>query len=146
VKIDGAIEFESLTPVARSEGMKASPQGGMGEGLWSRDQHHFLQGSRVGDFVEYAIAATGESAKHVTIYATRSWDYAIVQPSVNGVKAGEPIDLCSGEHRVKPTGAISLGEYTPVNGRFTLRFEIVGVSPKAEKPGTYFGLDCVTLR
>ena len=82
----------------------------------------------------------------VIVYATRSWDYGIVRFSVNGAKAGDDVDLFNSKGRaVAATGPIALGVFEPVNGRFTIRAEVVGGNAKSEGNKSYFGLDCIVL-
>lgn len=45
--------------------------------------------------------------------------------------------------RVNMTGSIGLGAFKPVDGSLTLRTEVIGFNPKAKKPDTLFGLDCI---
>jgi len=144
-QVKGAIECEGLIPIAKSEGVEAEPQGGFQEGLWSDQQHLWVRARKKGDFIELRIPAPDASPRRLVIYATRSWDYAIVQFSVNGTPAGAPVDLCSGQNRVQATGPVDLGEFTPKDGAFILRAEVAGVSEKAVPLRTYFGLDCVVL-
>ncbi len=140
--IKGALEFEDMAPSAKSDEVVAVKQGGFAE-VWSKDHQLWVQAHKVGDYVEFTIPAAKPAA--VAVYATRSWDYATVRFTVNGKKAGEDLDLCSGVREVKATGRIALGTFEPLNGALTLRAEVVGASAKSEKPGTYFGLDCVVL-
>ena len=46
---------------------------------------------------------------------------------------------------VVPTGAIDLGTAEVKDGRIVLRIEVVGSNDRSEKPGTYFGIDCMVL-
>lgn len=141
VAIAGAIEFESMRASAKSEGLVAFMQLGF-DGILSHEKHIWVQAEKIGDFVEYKIP--GAARAKVKLYATKSWDYGIVRLSVNGQKGAE-VDLCSGVREVKSSGPIDLGEFEPVDGNFTIRAEVVGVSEKSVPPRTYFGLDCVVL-
>jgi hypothetical protein len=117
-----------------------------GRNLWSGQTHLWCKGQAVGDFVELKIPAEGSSPRRVTLYATKSWDYATVQFSLNDRRAGTPVDLFSGHQgRAAPTGPLDLGTATPVEGFITLRAEITGHNEKSLPPQTLFGLDAVTL-
>jgi hypothetical protein len=142
VMVAGAIECETLEVTSKSEGTVVVPQGGFAE-VWSKNHHLWVQAKRIGDFVEIKLPATGRS--RVTLYATKSWDYGIVRLTINGQRAGEDLDLCSGVREVKGTGAIELGVFEPVDGVLTLRAEVVGSSPQSVPPATFFGLDCVVI-
>ncbi len=149
----GAIECESLPVAAKSAGVEVGPQDmeGFAKDTWSDGTQLWVRARKVGDFVEMDIPVP-ESMAHaesvtVTLHATRSWDYGIVQFSLNGTPAGGPIDLFSGEHgRALPSGPIELGRATARDGRVRLRAEVVGGNEKASPPRAYFGLDCVVLR
>jgi hypothetical protein len=145
-KVKDAIECESLQVVAKSPGVEADAQGGFGPELWSGQQQFWIRAKKIGDFVELKIPAPNIKALKIILHATKSWDYAIVRLSVNGQVPKPDIDLCSGERKVLATGPIDLGVFTPVDGSFVLRVEIVGANAKAEPPKTYAGLDCIVLQ
>lgn len=146
MKIAGAFELEGEKALT-SPGVEWSAQemDGFARGSWSGEGQLWLRAKKIGDWAEFRIPTAEKGPVRVTLHATRSWDYATVQCSLNGAKAGDPIDLCSGEHKVEPTGPIDLGTATARNGEIVLRLTITGTNPKAEKPGTYFGVDCVVL-
>ncbi|MCX5690596.1 MAG: DUF2961 domain-containing protein, partial [Planctomycetota bacterium] len=144
--IPNAIELEHLKPAAISPGTTTEPQGGFGPELWSNAQQLWVRARKAGDFVELKVPAADGQRHELQLSATRSWDYGIVQVWVNGKKAGDPIDLCSFKHEVIPTPEISLGTHAAVDGAYLLRFELTGTNALAEKPGTYFGLDCIVIK
>ena len=78
----------------------------------------------------------------VIVHLTRSYDYAILQPSVNGRPAGDPIDTYQGQ--CVPSGPIDLGVFD-AEGPLRLRLETVGTNEKTRDPHYYFGLDAVVL-
>jgi hypothetical protein len=120
---------------------------GFGPGKWSGESHLWVQGAKAGDYVELKIPAEGAPARRVLLYATKSWDYGVVQFSINGKKAGEAIDFFSGgEGKCSPAGPIDLGVFEPVNGTMILRAELVGANPAALASKAFFGLDCVVLK
>jgi len=106
-KIAGAIECEGLNVTAHSADLDFGPQemAGFGAKTWSGDSHLWVRGKNVGDFIELKVPCESKTAVDVTVRATRSWDYGIVQFSVNGEKIGEPVDFFSGKQGVcKPSG------------------------------------------
>ena len=105
----------------------------------------WVRAAKPGDFVELKVGAPAAGKFKVVVYATRSWDYGIVQFSVNGQKAGKEIDLCSGKREVQATGPIDLGAFDSKDGAFQLRCELVGGNPKSEGTRSFFGLDCIVL-
>ena len=60
---------------------------------------------------------------------------------MNSRPAGGEVDLYSA--KPMPSGAITLGDFKPVDGAYVLRIEVLDKNPKSE--GTFFGLDCMTL-
>jgi hypothetical protein len=80
------------------------------------------------------------------VYATRSWDYAIVHFSLNGEKTGPDVDLYNTKGRqVAKTGPIDLGQTAAKEGKILLRVDVVGANPKSEGTKSLFGLDCIVL-
>jgi len=117
-----------------------------GARTWSGEQQLWIQARRVGDFVELIVPAPGTEPVRVTLYATRSWDYGVVQFSVNGKVAGDPRDLDSGTNgTARATGPIDLGIHTPRAGSLVLRAEVTGGHVRTNAQSFFFGLDCVTL-
>ena len=146
MKIEGAIECETLAGVVASPGVTVVPQGGFGPKLWSEDQQLWIQARKPGDSVEFSIPAPDAGLATITIYGTRSWDYGIVRFTVNGKPAGEDVDFYNTAGRdVAATGPIVLGVFEPVAGKFTIRAEVMGGNPKSEGTRSFFGLDCLTL-
>jgi len=142
-KIEGALECEKLEIVGRTEGIPMGPQGGHGPGLWSGDQHLWIQGQKVGDFVELRVPAEGSGPRKVEVFATRSWDYGIVSFSINGKPTDVEVDLLDDE--VTATGALDLGVHEAKDGALILRCEVVGGNPASKGSRSFFGLDCVRL-
>ncbi len=146
--IEGAVECEDLVAVRHTPGLQFGPQGmkGFARDTWSGDEHLWVRASNVGDFIELAIPTDAAGPVDLTVHATKSWDYGIVQFSVNGRAAGAPIDCFSGAEGVcKASGPIELGSFKPDRGRLILRAEVIGGNPQASGTRAFFGLDCVVL-
>lgn len=148
-RIEGAIECEDmeLRSVVRAT---AAPQAmrGFGRDSWSGDRHLWVRGEGVGSAVEVVVPSPRDGPHRLVIHATKSWDYGIVRFSVNGTPAsgdaGTGIDLFSGRSGVVvPTGPIDLGVFSPVDGVFVVRAEVVGANPESGGNRSYFGLDGV---
>jgi hypothetical protein len=143
-KIKNALECETMPVVAQSPGLRVGTQdAGLQEGQWSGGQQLFVQATRVGDFIELAVPISGAQPRKVTIYGTRSWDYGILRFSVNGQPAGKDYDAYAAQ--AVASGPIELGTLEPVEGKLTLRVEVVGVNPASRGAHYFFGLDCVVL-
>jgi hypothetical protein len=144
--IAGAIEAETMEVLDRSPDLSFTAQGGFGPRLWSREAQLWVRALAIGDFIELSVPAPDDRPRRILVHATRSWDYGIVRFSVNGERAGGDVDLFNAADRaVAATGPIDLGIRGPRNGRYVLRVEVVGSNARSEKPGTFFGVDCVVL-
>src|SRR5262249_1569238 len=92
-KIEGAIECRDLKIVGKSEGLAVVGQEmyPFARGKWSAETQLWVQGRKPSDFVELEIpTGSGPEANkpmNVVLYPTRSWDYGVVQFSVNGHEA-----------------------------------------------------------
>lgn len=147
-RIEGALEAEDLEVVGHSEGLTYGAQDMMGFGRdkWSGNGQLWMQGREIGDFIEVKVPETGIGPRKITIFATRSWDYGIVRFTVNGEPAGADLDAYSGRRGVAaPTGAIDLGVFSPKDGAFVIRAEVVGANAAAEGTKAFFGLDAVVV-
>ncbi|MBL8762669.1 MAG: DUF2961 domain-containing protein [Phycisphaerae bacterium] len=148
-RIPGAIECEDMEIAGMSAGavLQSQDLGSFGPKGWSNARQLWVKPTADGQWVDLIIP-TGPSPDpiEVTLHATKSWDYGIVQFSIDGRPAGQPVDLYSGARgKAVPSGPISLGTFSPMNGRLVLRTEVVGGNPASEGSRTFFGLDCVTL-
>ena len=113
------------------------------KGRWKGDDQLWWTGAKPGAKLELAVSAAKTGTYDVSVVLTKARDYAIVQLSVNGKKAGDPIDLYN--PAVIPTDPISLGTFELTEGENKLTVEIVGANEKAV-PAHMFGLDQVVLQ
>jgi hypothetical protein len=141
-KIAGALECEQLKVVAKSRGVHVGKQSDIL--AWSDAAQLFVQGNKVGDYVELLIPAAQPGAKKIVLYATKSYDYGILRFSVNGQAVEKDYDAYDAESVL--SGPIVLGTFQPKDGRFLLRVEVVGANPAARGAKSYFGLDALTLQ
>jgi hypothetical protein len=143
-RIAGAIECETLPIAARSPALRIDTQdGGLQEGQWSGGRQLFVQATRIGDFVELDIPATGDRPRKVTLYGTKSYDYGILRFSVNGNSAGSAFDAY---HAVPvASGPIELGRFEPQGGKIRVRVQVAGSNPRSKGAKYFFGLDAVKL-
>jgi hypothetical protein len=145
-RVEGAIEMEDLKPTAQSEGLggyRQVPHSRFHPDRFSGGAHYFVPGRRVGDFVEFTIPEQYKP-RRVILHLVRSFDFGIVQLSVNGRKVGQPIDLYESDPAT--ITKVDLGQVTPVGSAIKLRVDLVGKNPDTKDTGTFFGLDCVELR
>ncbi len=145
-RVEGAIELEDLKPTARSEGLSGGrqvPHARFHPDRFSGRAHYFVSGRRTGDFVEFTIPEQYKP-RRVVLHLVRSFDFGIVQLSVNGRKVGSPIDLYESDPAT--ISQVDLGEVTPAGNTITLRVELVDRNPQSRGSGTFFGLDCVELK
>ncbi len=145
-RVEGAIELEDLEPSAQTEGIdghRQVPHARFHPERFSGRAHYFVPARRVGDFVEFTIPEQ-YAPRQVILHLVRSFDFGIVQVSVNGREVGGPIDLYESDPAT--ILQVDLGTVTPAGNTVTLRVELVGMNPESRGTGTLFGLDCVELK
>jgi len=141
--IKGAVEGESLTVLDHTKDREIGPQQLWKEQVFSGNAHLWVQTTEVGDFIEVEVPVKQPGRNRVLVYMVKSWDYGIVQCSVNGHKAGQPIDTFNTEARdITSTGPIELGDFD-LKETCILRIEVVGSNKKSEGSKHFFGLDAV---
>ena len=138
----GAIEGESLqginSPAINAGGQdmrRFDPKG------WSGNQQLFWQSKAAGDKIDLGFNVDSAGKYNVMVKLTKAGDYGIHQLSVNGQKAGDPID--SWGDKVEPAAAVSIGTFDLTKGQNTLTVESTGKNEKAS--GFLFGLDFIKL-
>jgi hypothetical protein len=142
--VKGAFECETMKVAKQSPGVQMSTQtGGLSEGYWSDGAQLFVQAHQVGDFVELRVPLQQSGSRHLTLYATKSYDYGVVKFSVNG-RPLKTVDLWS----AKPiaSGPIDLGVVDLHGKSAILRAELVGTNPHSTGDRYYFGLDCLLIK
>jgi hypothetical protein len=144
-RIEGALEGENMTILALPEDTEWRPEGNWWGAEWSGDAQIWFGCKHVGDAVELTHAWPTEGPHEVVVYATRYPDYGIIQLHVDGKPLGKPIDLHNPERGVVATGPIKLGTVAIGSKAPVFTIKVVGTNPKATKPGTYFGIDCIVL-
>ena len=114
-----------------------------GVGKWHNNDQLWWTHARPGDKIEILWQVEKAGQYEVSVTLTKARDYGIVQLSVDGRKAGKPIDLYNPD--VVPTGPISLGRFHLSEGEHHLGVEIVGANEQAIK-AYMFGLDQILLK
>ena len=117
--------------------------GHFGSGKWKNDVQLWWRGGRPKDQLVLGFPVAKDGKYDVSVNLTKAVDYGIVQLSLDGKKAGEPIDLYN--QGVIPTGLISLGVCELTAGQHKLTVEIVGANPQAKK-SYLFGIDRIDLK
>jgi hypothetical protein len=121
---------------------------GFGRDKWSGNTQLWMQGRAPGDYIELRVPADGPAPRKITIFATKSWDYGIVNFTVNGEQDAEPpwpfrkihVHYAVGGSNIKPEDvekAIKLSEEKYCSVSATLRqavnitydFEVFDTSP-----------------
>lgn len=142
--IQGAVELENVPIIRKSEGLVTSTQDMHPfPGRWSSDAHLLVKGRRQGDFVEVASPCSGKAPRRLSLCATKANDYATLSFTVNGQIVRERFNGYA--PTVSASGPIPLGIFTPVNGRFVLRVEVVGADQRCEGERYLVGLDAVVI-
>jgi len=133
------IEGEALIERAETSGDAMSFQHLAGG--WSGGGHLFYQADAEGDFVEVPFEVEEDGTYNVSVYLTRSFDYAVVELRLDGAAVGTPFNAYSPD--VKAPRRIRLGPQTLAAGRHTLRLTATGSDPRSR--GYFMGLDGLGL-
>ncbi len=91
--------------------------------------------------VEYTFEVKEKEPLRLLLELTRSYDYGVWQPFLNGVKIGEPLDLYQ---PVPDLHEFHLMDFWPDPGNYTLRLECTGKNKDAT--GRHIGINSVRLR
>ncbi len=136
-------DFETITLVSKPTNVELLPQSlKKFKGQWNGDGHVLVTNTKQGDIIEWKIPAQGSESKKLVLQATQSYDFGVVEFTVNGIPTGKQIDLYS--NKPVPSGEIDLGEFPPIDGAFTLQIKVAGKNPKSS--GFRYGIDCISLR
>jgi hypothetical protein len=137
--IAGAIEGESMR-IVKSTGTP-EPQDWDGD---SAGRHLWWHGGqKPGDELRLEFNVPKEGNYKVFGRFIKAVDYGIIQLSINGQKAGEPIDFY--HDGVIQTGDVPLGVFELRKGANELSAVVVGANPKAQKQ-YMFGLDYFLIK
>ncbi len=140
-RMEGAIEGETLKVLKKSEAMEAEVQDISGSGEFSNDNQMWIKGQKLGSWVELGLPDVKAGAYKMTVFPVTSWDYALVQLSINGKKFGEPYDAHTPQVlRGKP---IELDRVLLKGSGDVLRVDMVGKNDKST--GYFFGIDAIKL-
>src|SRR5262249_29699554 len=123
--------------------VQSQDMGAFPKGSWQDGDQLWWTVAKPGDKLTLVIPVKEEGTYQVSIILTKARDYAIIQLSLDGMKAGKPIDLYDPE--VVPTEPISLGTHKLTKGNHSLGVEIVGANAKAVK-AYMVGIDYLVFR
>ncbi len=138
-RVAGAIEGEAMEVIEKAGSV--GPQE-LGDRYSGETQVYWTQG-KPGDKLVLGFVSPEAGSKHVIVRMTKAVDYAQVQLSINGQKAGKVFDLYNGG--VVLTDEIDLGAFDLKKGANTLTVEIVGANDKAKKEYMW-GLDYLMVK
>lgn len=136
-KVKGAIEGEEFRIITRTGIVEPQDIGSC-----SNDRHMYWREGKVGDKLILGFTSQQAGAFKVHARFVRAVDYGIVQVSINGKKAGEPIDLYN--NGVVVSDQKDLGTFDLKQGENEIMLEIVGANPQALKK-YMAGLDYLIL-
>jgi hypothetical protein len=142
----GVIEFEKLKVLSKSGDFSVAEQSmePFGGERWSGGAQLLIAPKVVGDFVEIQIPAPDTVPRRLVLYPTQGPDYGAVRFSVNGQRVASEFDGYA--KTVQPAPAVDLGIFSPQNGTFTIRLEVIGANPSATGAKYLCGLDCIVLK
>lgn len=141
----GAIECEKLKVLAKSGDFPVDEQNmePFGGERWSGGAQLLGKPKAVGDFVELQVPAPVTAPRQLLLYVTQAPDYGTLRFSVNGQVVPATFDGYA--NQVRPASVVNLGKFTPRDGSYDLRVEVVGANPAATGQKYLFGLDCLLL-
>ncbi|MFI5378404.1 MAG: DUF2961 domain-containing protein [Tepidisphaerales bacterium] len=137
-RIPGTIEAETMKILAKTGGVTELQH----EARWSGGTQLWWRDGKPGDRLELALPVGKAGRYRVSLNATRAFDYGIFQLSIDGKKAGDPVDLYRAESDMT---LLDLGLHDLTAGEHRLAIEIVGSNPAA-KPRHMIGVDYVKLK
>jgi hypothetical protein len=145
ISVPGMLEAETLPVIEKAGDFMTMTQdtSTFAQGQWSGGKHLFAATRSRGDTLTMKLPAGSAGGYDLRAYLTKSFDYGIVQISVNGANAGSPIDLWS--YVVESTGPVHLGRVTLQGDGDVVRIEVVGKNERAVAPFYQFGLDGFVL-
>jgi hypothetical protein len=142
--VAGATEGEGLADTKITAGQtSAQEMKGFSKDRWSGDKQLFWNGAKPGDRLELEIDVPTAGEYDVQAVFTMARDYAVIQPSLDGEKLGNAIDLYNFPD-VITTGVLTLGKRKLAAGKHRLALEITGANPSAV-PAHFVGLDYLRL-
>lgn len=143
--VPGLLEADTL-PVLGKAGdftFAAQDTSTFPQGQWSGSKHLFAGARSVGDSLSLELPAVSSGSYELTAYLTKSFDYGIVQISVNEDNVGEPVDLWS--YVVESTGPLRLGRVELSGIGDVIRTVVVGKNERSAAPFYQFGIDGFVL-
>jgi hypothetical protein len=142
-RVKDAIEGEGLKVLAKS-GMADAQEMDSFEGNWSGGAQLWWREGKPGDELKLELPSPAAGRYHVLLVLTKAIDYGIHQLSINGEKAGPPVDLFN--RGVVQYGPLDLGVFALKDGPNELSVKIVGTNPEARPQNYMFGLDYLLLK
>jgi len=138
LKVKDAIEGEQMKVIEKTAVVDPQPIGEC-----SNESHMWWHdGCKVGDRLVLGFQVPQAGKYRVLARFVKAGDYGIVQMSVNGANAGDPVDLYN--DGVVVSSEVNLGTFELTQGENRLGAEITGANEKAVK-AYLFGLDYVRL-
>jgi hypothetical protein len=138
-KVKGALEGEALE-IARCTGGTTQLQD-VGGDDFSGQRHLWWLNPKEGDVLELKVPVEKAGRYKVTLGLTKSWDYGIHQPMVNGQDVGGPLDLYT-PPPFRPF-TVQLGEFDLKAGDNLIGLRCVGTNPEAKPVNHMAGIDYV---
>jgi len=141
--VKGAIEGESLAPLARAEGGSAEVQKlDSFDRPWSGGAQLWYQPGAPGGFVAVPVHVAEEGNYEVVGQLTKARDYAIFQLKIDGAPVGPPFDGFDNDIVLSPE--VSFGRVHLSAGDHEFRFAVTGKNPQSV--GYMIGIDYLLLK
>jgi autotransporter-associated beta strand protein len=138
---EGVLDAELATVVGTSAGLARETQNmqGFGFDVWSRGEQLLGRGTKVGDFITLSIPAPDNAPHEIRVALTQAADFGRLSFTVNGQASAAVFDGYATS--VLHAADLSLGTFTPVDGKYEIRVQVSGTNPSATGNRYYFGID-----
>ena len=110
--------------------------------VFSHAEHLWWTELGEGDILEVRVPVDEAGRYRITVGLTKSWDYGIHQPIVNGKDIGDPLDLWAA--RITPL-KVELGEFEAAADDLLFSLRCVGTNPEAKPVNYMAGIDYILL-
>ena len=109
---------------------------------WSGAAQAIAGDGKPGDSAIYLLDDLKSGDYELILYATKAADYGIITFLVNGRPTNVNFD---GYYDKVIRGKVSLGKFSPVQGKIKLEIRIEGANQKMVGKRYMYGLDCIQL-
>ncbi len=138
--VEGALEGEKIEIARCTSGETQIQDVGL---EFSQGQHLWWLNPEEGGILEVRVPVEQAGRYKITLGLSKSWDYGIHQPMVNGEDVGEPLDLYQPPPFVP--FKVELGTFDLEAGDLLIGLRCVGTNPAANPVNHMAGIDYILI-